>query len=460
MNGPFQLSALATALSAELQGDDRWVQGVSTDTRSVQVGDLFVALKGPNFDAHAFVEQAQQRGAVAAVVERPLDVNLPQLVVADTRLALGRLAQYNRRFFQGTLFAVTGSSGKTTVKEMLAAINAQRGATLATQGNLNNDIGVPLTLLRLAPEHRYAVIEMGASGPGEIAYSTALARPDVALLNNAFGAHLEGFGSLLGVVNAKAEIFAGLAAQGTAIVNLDDAHASVWLERLAAQPTLTFSTHNAAADVYASQVIQQANGCYRFALHYQQQQVAVELALLGVHNVANALAAAAAALADNASLDVIATGLGQCKAVAGRMCPIQLSAQTLLIDDSYNANPGAAMAAIDALVRLPGESVLVLGDMGELGADEVEQHRLVGTYAAEQGVQRLFTCGKLSQATTEGYLAAGGQDGRHLANKQALIELIDSLPEQPRSVLVKGSRSASMEQVVSGLTDGESNRCC
>ncbi|MEH6578780.1 MAG: UDP-N-acetylmuramoyl-tripeptide--D-alanyl-D-alanine ligase [Amphritea sp.] len=460
MNGLVNLSALVGVLSAQLLGDDVAISGVSTDTRRVQAGDLFIALKGPNFDAHDFIQQARQSGAVAVVVDHQVDIDIPQLVVADTRLALGKVAQYNRGFFNGVLFAVTGSSGKTTVKEMLAAISSQRGTTLATQGNLNNDIGVPLTLLRLSSTDEFAVIEMGASGPDEIGYSVALAQPDVAILTNAFGAHLEGFGSLQGVVNAKAEIFSGLSQKGTAVVNLDDPHAPVWLEKLKKQPILTFSMHSSAADVYASNIQQQLSGCNQFVLNYRQQSIRVELALLGLHNVANALAAAAAALADNCSLTDVATGLGLCKAVAGRMCPTLLDETTLLIDDSYNANPDAVKAAIDTLVNLDGESVLVLGDMGELGEGEVEQHYQVGEYAAAQGVQRLFTCGKLSLATSDAYRAAGGKDGRNLSTKNDLVELLSSLPEIQRSVLVKGSRSASMDQVVTGLIEGRRNSCC
>lgn len=462
MNGPFLLSELKTALGAELYGDDRPVQGVSTDTRSIADGDLFIALRGEHFDAHNFVDQAVVSGAVAAVVERRLPLDIPQLVVANTRLALGRIAEYNRDRFQGRLFAVTGSGGKTTVKEMLASINQLRGQTLATLGNLNNDIGVPLTLLRLTEGDRYAVIEMGANGPHEIAYSVGLAKPDVAILNNAMGAHLEGFGSLMGVVKAKAEIFGGLSAQGTAVINLDDPHVEYWRGMLLQQPTFTFSLSDTAATVFASDIEVQANGCYRFGLNYQGRTEKVQLAVMGRHNVANALAAAAATLADGCDLDTVADGLARCQGAGGRMQPTLLDEQVLLIDDSYNANPDAVRAAIDALTELNGESVLVLGDMGELGADEKAQHYGVGQYAAERGVARLLACGPLSESTVRGYNDHQGQAGLHFSHRQALIEALQQLPGSPRSILVKGSRSAKMDQVVTQMkatanNNGESN---
>lgn len=463
MNGPFTLTQLEKVLSAQLVGADLSIDGVSTDTRNINAGDLFVALKGENFDAHHFIEKAADSGAIAVVVEHRVDTDLPQLIVEDARLALGTIAQFNRDQFKGSLFAITGSSGKTTVKEMLAAINAVRGKTLATIGNLNNDIGVPLTLLRLSEGDRYAVIEMGASGPHEIAYSTGLARPDVALLNNALGAHLEGFGSLQGVVDAKAEIFSGLTAQGTAVVNLDDPHSSVWLDMLQQQPVLTFSVDTAsgapAADVFATDIQLQNSGCYRFNLNYKQHKQQVALPLIGRHNVANALAAATAAIADGCELATVATGLANCRAVAGRMKPFQLDPGTLLIDDSYNANPSAVKVAIDAVTDLNGEAVLVLGDMAELGSDEVEQHRDVGRYAAAKGVKRLFTCGKLCNAAVEGFLEAGGSEAMHLESRDALVAHLSQLSAsqlgKQRNILVKGSRSAAMDQVVNGLINGE-----
>lgn len=461
MNGPFSLQDLAAVLSARLVGEDIQILGVSTDTRSINEGDLFIALKGDNFDAHDFVAQASESGAVAAVVERELPLAIPQLIVTNTRLALGQIAAYNRERFNGSLFAVTGSGGKTTVKEMMASVNRLRGQTLATQGNLNNDIGVPLTLLRLSSGDQYAVIEMGANGPHEIAYSTGLAKPDVAILNNAMGAHLEGFGSLMGVVKAKGEIFSGLSEQGTAVINLDDPHVDYWRGMLLQQATYSFSLNDSSATVYASDIEQQANGCYQFGLNYQGQTVTVRLGLMGRHNVANALAAAAATLADGCALQVVADGLAQCRGAAGRMQPTTLADNTLLIDDSYNANPDAVKAAVNALIELSGESVLALGDMGELGADEQEQHYGVGQYAAEQGINRLYACGTLSEKTVQGFKAHGGHNGLHFEDQKTLCDALQQLPSAQRNILVKGSRSAKMDKVVAAMkaadNNGESN---
>ncbi|GGK76918.1 UDP-N-acetylmuramoyl-tripeptide--D-alanyl-D-alanine ligase [Amphritea balenae] len=456
MNGPFRLAELAEPLSATLLGDDCDILRISTDTRKIQQGDLFIALKGDNFDAHDFIGLAESKGAAAVVVDHKIDTSLPQLIVSNTRLALGNLAAYNRHRFTGVLFAVTGSSGKTTVKEMLASISRLRGQTLATQGNLNNDIGVPLTLLRLSSGDQYAVIEMGASGPHEIAYSTHLAKPDIAILNNAMGAHLEGFGSLQGVVKAKAEIFQGLTEQGTAVVNLDDPHASVWLAMLEQQPLFTFSVIDNTATVFASDISLQDNGCYRFNLNFAGAHRPVILGLMGRHNVANALAAAAAQLADGCALATVADGLGQCRGAAGRMRPVQVNDSMLVIDDSYNANPDAVKAAVDALAELNGEAVLVLGDMAELGVDAEQQHRNLGAYVAAKGIDALYSCGPLSAAASDGFIAAGGHAAENFTDKHSLLAFIKQLPDCKRNLLVKGSRSAGMDEIVTGLTEGES----
>ncbi|WP_261844230.1 UDP-N-acetylmuramoyl-tripeptide--D-alanyl-D-alanine ligase [Aliamphritea ceti] len=454
MNGPFSLEQLQQALRADLiNATAVSVTGVSTDSRQLVSGDLFLAIKGPNFDAHSLVAQAEEKGAVALVVEHQVDSDLPQLIVKDSRLALGDLGAFNRSFFSGSVFAITGSSGKTTVKEMLASINSQRGQTLATLGNLNNEIGVPLTLLRLSTQDQFAVIEMGASGANEIDYSVGLTKPDVALLNNALAAHLEGFGSLEGVVHAKAEIFNGLSAEGVGIINRDDPHYSVWKDILGEQPQLSFGLHP-EADVTASEIQRQENGCYQFELHFKGQQQTVQLAMLGRHNVNNALASAATALADNCSLKVISEGLGACKAVPGRMCPIAAD-NGLLIDDTYNANPGSMKAAVDALLDLASDdalSVLALGDMGELGPDEIEIHADIGRYAAQAGVDVLYTCGPLSANTVAAYRSAGGKQSESYQRHEDVVAAIQQLSNN-RVTLAKGSRSARMEQVIKGLQE-------
>ncbi len=445
-----KLSALSKCLNATLINGDALIQGVSTDTRNLHDGDLFVALKGERFDAHDFAAQAIDSGAVALVVDHPLSLPVPQLVVDDTRIALGLIGEYNRAFFTGTLIAVTGSSGKTTVKEMLATILSGVGETLFTQGNLNNDIGVPLTLLRLSEGHRYAVIEMGASGPNEIAYSVSLSHPDIAIVNNAMGAHLEGFGSLEGVVEAKGEIYDGLTNQGTAVVNADDPYAQRWLDRAKGKSILTFGLA-AGADVRAQALFLQESGCYGFDLMYQNESVAVRLNVLGRHNVCNALAAAAVSISAGLSLSQIASGLGKFSAVKGRMFSSQGVNGALVLDDSYNANPGSVRAAISMLSELNGERTLVLGDMGELGADEVSLHQEVGQFAAQMGIEKLFAVGRLSQFTVEAYKQAGGVCAEHMSDKSELVSRLQHEAHSAMVILVKGSRSAAMDQVVNCL---------
>lgn len=455
MIGSWNLSELQKQFGGECTQDGAFTH-VSTDTRTIRQGDLFVALVGPNFDGHKFVEQAIDKGAVAAVVSRKLALDIPQWVVTDTRIALGQIGLANRQRFEGDVYAITGSSGKTTVKEMLHSILKQNNKVLATKGNLNNDIGVPLTLFELGDKHQVAVIEQGASARGEIAYTTALSLPDVAVLNNAMGAHLEGFGSLQGVVEAKGEIFSRLAENnGTAIINLDDPHCDYWLELNKNNRYLTFSLNNSSADIYASDISASENGCYQFVLHYQQEHAEVQLSVMGKHNVANALAAAAAVIAQGMGLKEISSGLQAFQAVPGRMCPSKSPNGALVIDDSYNANPGSVKAAIDLLVSLPGESVLVLGDMAELGDDEIAQHEEVGCRAAQKGTTSLWATGALSRHSVSAYQAEQGLDGRFFESKDELIEALSAKAVTGVNVLIKGSRSAGMDQVVKHLTAGE-----
>lgn len=453
MIGTFNLSSLAKPLNGQLINGDVQFERLSTDTRKISAGVVFLALKGVRFDAHEFAAQAVEAGAVGLVVERALPLNVPQLIVSDSRIALGRIAEYNRTFFNKPVFAVTGSSGKTTVKEMLATVLSGQGDVLATKGNLNNDIGVPLTLLEITSQHDFAVIEMGASGPGEIAYSVDLAHPDVALVNNAMGAHLEGFGSLQGVVEAKGEIYDGLGPLGVAVINLDDPNAGQWLARTEGKERLTFGLENADADVNAIQLFQQANGCYGFTVRYQQESAEVRLNVMGRHNVANALAATCMILAAGLPLSLAASGLERACAVKGRLYSRTAHGGATIIDDTYNANPGSMKAAINVLCDLEGERWLVVGDMGELGADELAEHREIGVYAAQHGVSHLYAVGRLSAECVSGYLGAGGQDGQHFASQAELLAQLKPQVKQGVVVLVKGSRSAAMDKVVSGLTE-------
>jgi len=452
----FELNELVPVLGARLQGDSCTITRVVTDSRRLEPGDLFVALRGPSFDGHDFVGAAELKGAAAVVVSRAVDTALPQLVVTDTLQALGRLGGFNRSLFRGPVFAVTGSGGKTTVKEMLARLLATRGPVLATRGNLNNEIGAPLTLLELSGEHRSAVVELGASGPGEIARMTAMTRPDVAILNNAMSAHLEGFGSLDGVVQAKGEIFSGLPEGGVGVVNLDSPHAATWINRLQRlqRRMISFGVENGAAGVNATRLEMNADGSWRFVLDDGTDQLPVSLRLLGRHNVANATAAAAAWVASGQPLTSIAGVLEQCAPVAGRLCPHRLVSGALVIDDSYNANADAMKAAIDLLAQLPGERVLVLGDMAELGDQSLQLHEEIGHYAAERNIDRLLVTGAAMRRAADAY-SKRRPGAKHFDTQAQLITRIQALPQSKLTLLVKGSRSAAMDRVVEALLKGD-----
>ena len=442
-----RLSEVANALGARVVGADVAFAAVSTDSRKIEAGQLFVALVGPNFDGHNYLADVAAKGAVAALVQREVPgAGLPQLVVADTRIALGQLGALNRAAFSGPLVAVTGSSGKTTVKEMLASILSTLGPVLATRGNLNNDLGVPLTLLELAPEHRSAVIELGANHVGEIAYTVALARPQVAILNNAGNAHVGEFGGPEKIVEAKGEILEGLAAEGVAVLNLDQAAFATWRQRVGERRVLTFALNNAQADFHASAIEHDARGCPAFTLHSPAGEVRVQLNLLGLHNVANALAAAAAAHALNVPLVGIRQGLESLQPVKGRAVARVATNGARLIDDTYNANPVAVCAAVDILAAFPGRTVLVLGDIGELGEWAEQGHRDVGAYAAGK-VDALYAVGPLMRHA----VAAFGAEGRHFADQASLIAALAAEQGPSTTLLIKGSRSAAMDKVVAAL---------
>jgi UDP-N-acetylmuramoyl-tripeptide--D-alanyl-D-alanine ligase len=417
----------------------------------VQPGDCFVALRGPRFDGHQYLAQAQRAGAVAALVDTPQpSIPLAQLQVKDTTQGLGAIARINRQRFTGPLVAITGSSGKTTVRAMLEAILRCEGTVLSTQGNLNNHIGVPLTLLRLDGSEQYAVIEMGASGPGEIAYLCQLARPDVALVNNVMPAHLEGFGSIEGVARAKGEIYQSLAPQGCSVINSDEPFAPMWQAQLATNNCMSFSLQQQQADCYASHIEQGATTC--FELNLQGRRLPVQLQALGLHNIRNALAAACCARAVGASDQAIINGLQHFAPVAGRMSIKTGHHGSRVMDDSYNANPGSVRAAIDVLAHTPGDNLLVLGDMGELGEQAQQQHADIGRYASGKNLAAVFSCGQLSQAITANYSGSA----QHFNDQQTLIAHLRSLVAQKQyTILIKGSRSARMDVVVEALTNEE-----
>jgi UDP-N-acetylmuramoyl-tripeptide--D-alanyl-D-alanine ligase len=443
-------SDITEILHGSLHGDDVTVTSVSTDSRSISAGELFIALKGPNFDGTAFVAEVKAKGAIAVVTEQQVSEAISQIVVKDTRLALGQLAAAVKARLAPKTIAVTGSAGKTTVKEMMAAILSRRGQVLSTQGNFNNDIGVPLTMLRLTEKHNYAVLELGANHQGEIAYTTSLAKPDVAIITNVAASHLEGFGDVYGVARAKGEIFNGLSANGLAILPADSEYRDYWLKRLEGKQVMQFSA-TGPADYYAEGIVLDTEGCAAFELICPTGRQFIQLTIPGRHNVVNALAAAAACIAVGATLTDVQLGLAQMQAVKGRTNVKMVNPQLRLIDDSYNANVESVKAAIDLLASYSGYRVMVFGDMGELGADARLYHEEIGLYAKKSGINLLFTLGVLSQSASDLF---NGQ-GAHFSSRQTLLQrLLPIVSEQQEvTLLVKGSRSAKMELVVQDLLE-------
>lgn len=439
------LQAMAKAARGVLHGRDGVVHGVSTDTRKIGQGEVFVALVGDRFDGHEFVNQACAQGAVAAVVSKGGPGECAQIVVQDTRIALGLIAKAWREQFAIPVIAVTGSNGKTTVKEMLNAIMSVQRTTLYTQGNLNNDIGVPLTLLRLRNTHQCAVIEMGANHAGEIDYLTKLALPTVAIVNNAGPAHLEGFGSLEGVAKAKGEIYGGLSANGTAIINADDQFAALWRELCVGKRVLSFGIDK-PADVSARWSATETGSIIQ--LHTPAGAVQVRLNLPGKHNVMNALAASAGALAAGATPEDIQRGLEAMQGVSGRLQIKTGKAGSRIIDDTYNANPGSFRVALDVLLNFSGRHFVALGDMGELGGNATELHRDVGGMTRAAGVNRLYTVGRLARCAAEGF----GHEAYSFEDQPGMIAALQNDLAADVTLLVKGSRLAHMETVVQALT--------
>jgi len=447
-----RLSEVASALGGRLVGEDVVFHGVGIDSRTDLTGKLFVALRGERFDGHDFLAQAQRAGAVAALVERPVDAGLPRVQVDDSRRALGRLARrWRRDRFRGTLIGVTGSNGKTTVKEMIAAALGGPEAVLKTQGNLNNDLGVPLTLLRLTPAHRFAVVEMGANRPGEIAYSADLARPDIGVLTNAAPAHLQGFGSIAGVAKAKGEIVAGLPADGTAVLNAEDRFFDDWRELAGKRRVVGFGFRRGDVRLERHQGLTFEAGRFhnRFSVLALGERFEVDLALAGRHNVANTLAAIAAALAAGGDPAVITAGLAGLAPVPGRLQPLPLQGGGWLLNDCYNANPASFEAGLQTLQTLQGEPWVILGAFGELGPESLAWHRQAGEMARRRGVRRLLAVGEDTKAA----VATFGGGGQWFASRDALVEAALRLCHPGVRVLVKGSRSQRLETVVEALRE-------
>ena len=439
------LAEAARVASGRVSGADARFAGVSTDSRSIARGELFVALRGERFDGHQFLAAAAARGAAAAMIDRGYQgiFPLPVVIVPDTKRALGDLARDWRARFSPALVAITGSNGKTTVKEMVAAIlrhHAGAEAVLATAGNFNNDIGVPLTLLRLRDEHRWCAIELGMNHPGEIAYLAAMAAPTVALVNNAQREHLEFMRSVDDVAAENASVYDALAPDGTAIINADDAHAAFFRQRVGTRRIVDFGI-GAGAMVTGRYELQGLSS--EIALRTPQGEGKTTLAIPGLHNVRNALGAAACAHAAGIGAAAIAGGLSAFRPYTGRLQVKQASAGTTVIDDTYNANPDSVRAAIDVLVSCPAPRVLVLGDMGEVGPQGPQFHREIGAYAREKGVNRLLALGDAARHAVEAF----GAGGEHFSDVDKLVGAI-----RGRTVLVKGSRFMRMERVVGALT--------
>jgi UDP-N-acetylmuramoyl-tripeptide--D-alanyl-D-alanine ligase len=442
-----RLSEAAIATHGIVIGNDVEFTSVGTDSRAITQGQLFVALKGDHFDGHDYVAQSLAQGAAAALIEN--NENAPAVKVKDARLALGDLAAYWRKKINAPIVAITGSNGKTTVKEMLAAIlkvaAGSDSKVLATQGNLNNDIGMPLTLLRADYHHSYVVLEMGMNHSGEISYLTNIAKPNFALVNNAGLAHVGELGSVEAIAQAKGEIFQGLALDGTAIINADDVYSDLWKSLASKYQQITFGLE-ATADVTASYELNGSTS--HVSLKAPNGEVEFTLPASGLHNVKNALAASTAAIALNVSLQSIAEGLSGFSGAKGRLQQKQGQFDAQVIDDTYNANPASMKAAVDVLSAREGKRFMVMGDMGELGADAGLMHAEIGSYAKQSGIDALFVLGDLSQEAVKAF----GSGAQHFENAESLSEAVLNRMDKVTTVLVKGSRFMRMERVVDKIT--------
>ncbi|MUK62629.1 UDP-N-acetylmuramoyl-tripeptide--D-alanyl-D-alanine ligase [Aliivibrio fischeri] len=445
------LSEIAKACDGRLVGADCQISSVSTDSRHIDEQGLFVALIGERFDAHDFIPAVQEQGATALLVSKEVDTTLPQVIVSDTQKALGLIAKHVHQVCHTFTFALTGSCGKTTVKEMLASILTRSGEVLATAGNFNNEIGVPLTLLRSQPSNDFAVIELGANHQNEISYTTQLAQPNVALVNNIAAAHLEGFGSIEGVAKAKGEIFEGLQENGIAIYNLDSNGLPKWSSLFEGKQVFSFAMDDSSADFYASNIEVNEIGEPSFQLNTPKGSIQVSLGIIGKHNVANAVAAAALAIQANSSLNDIQQGLQELGSVKGRVAVETLASGLKVIDDTYNASVPAMKAAVELLGGFQGQRWLVLGNMAELGEESLALHREVGEYAAPYQFEQVVTFGDDTKVISE--LC----NGRHFETRSDLnaylLKELQLIKHNEVTVLVKGANSSRMSEVVSALKE-------
>ncbi|MGY6554114.1 MAG: UDP-N-acetylmuramoyl-tripeptide--D-alanyl-D-alanine ligase [Wenzhouxiangella sp.] len=439
-----RLNELLAVTDGRLPGDDVEITGLAHDSRTVKPGDLFAALPGERVDGHDFVEQVWRAGAAAALVNRALPIAIPQLVVADVRTAMGQIAALWRSQLGVKIVGITGSNGKTTVKEMTAAVLSAAGPTWSTQGNYNNEIGLPLTLAALAPEHRFAVIEMGAARAGDIRYLAEMARPQVGVVTNAGPAHLETMGSIEGVARTKGEMYGALPEDGIAIINADDRFAGFWRDLAGQRSVLSFGL-SAAADLRAEVV----NG--KALIRADGREYGFRPALPGRHNLMNALAALAVNQAFGLPMAPAIAALESMHSLPGRLQLRHHPAGWSLIDDTYNANPASLYAGLQVLADMGGERWLVLGDMAELGPDSSKLHREMGYSAADLGVKRLFCLGEASHHSCRSF----GAGGRHFDCHEALLEALRRELHPAVNCLVKGSRSMAMERIVNGLFEGD-----
>ncbi|AMO57176.1 hypothetical protein GZ77_16785 [Endozoicomonas montiporae] len=456
----YQLSELAAELGGRLNGQNLSVSGISIDSRSVQSGELFIAIKGPNFDGHAYVDKAIESGAAAVLVqEQPVNPDsFSYILVDDTSEALGQLGAFNRHQTDIPFLAITGSCGKTSVKEMLAAILDQEGSTLATHGNLNNAFGVPLTLFSVEAGNQFAVIELGTSSPGEIGYISELTRPDVSVITNAAETHLDGLVDVAGVAQEKGFILDSLSPSGTAILNLDDDFFNDWQQRTLSgseqRRVRSFSLNNSQADSYGSDIETTTEGM-RFTLNLNGQKRTLRIAFWGQHQVQNACCAAVAASAAGIGLDKIVQGLENARPYQRRGQRFALDDRTLVIDETYNANPKATLAAVDQLAECEGHRIMVLGDMLDLGAVSQQRHHDVGAYARDRGIETFIALGDASRQAVSAY----GRDGRHFETKASLVSglrsLLSELDVPAVTVLVKGSRGMGMLDIVRSLVGSD-----
>ncbi len=443
------LSEISACVKGVLLGEDIKISSISIDTRTLLKEDLYIAIKGDNFDGHSFIDDAEMAGANAVLVEQKLATKLPQIVVKNSLLALAELAGTWKKKAAVKTIAITGSNGKTTVKEMIAAILGLASNVLYTQGNLNNAIGVPLTLLKLHEQHQYAVIEAGANHAGEIAYSCAYVQPDVAIINNVGSAHIEGFGSIEGVAKAKGEIIQSLGTEGVAVLNRDDAFYDYWLGMAAGRKVVTFGM-NQAADFSAQQIhckiIDNEFETY-FKLITATGKITIQLKLAGQHNVMNALAAAASVVQLGVGLEQIKQGLERLKPVTGRLQPLAGKHGGLIIDDTYNANPNSVKAALKVLIESGGEPWVVLGALAEMGSNSLNAHKELGYLIKSMNVVRLLTIGSDAELTSSSF----GKGATFFSSQEKLTAFLNNTLKGCESVLIKGSRSQKMEKVVAQL---------